>query len=105
MESFNYWIGMVGIFAFSATAVLAVAEKSVDFFGATILGIITAVGGGTIRDIIMDQPVFWSIDVTYIWVAIGASAVVFWTESLFTRKEIYALMLYLDGFGIACGDA
>ncbi len=101
MESLNYWIGMVGIFAFAATAVLAVSEKSVDFFGATILGIITAVGGGTIRDIIMDQPVFWSIDVTYIWVAIGASAVVFWAESLFTRKEIYALMLYLDGFGIA----
>ncbi len=101
MESLNYWIGMVGIFAFAVTAVLAVSEKGVDFFGATILGVITAVGGGTLRDIIIDKPVFWSMDVTYIWVAIGASALAFWTESLFTRKEIYSLMLYLDGFGIA----
>ncbi len=97
----NYLIGMVGIFAFAVTAVLAVAEKEVDFFGATILGLITAVGGGTLRDIILDKPVFWSNDVMYIWVAIGASMIAFWAESLFTRKEIYSLMLYLDGLGIA----
>lgn len=101
MELFNYWLGMVGIVAFAVTGVLAVAPRGVDFFGATVLGVIAAVGGGTTRDIIMDQPVFWSTDVTYIWVAIGASLTAFCAQSLFTRKEIYALMLYIDGLGIA----
>ncbi len=101
MESFNYWLGMVGIVAFAVTGVLAVAPRGIDFFAATVLGVITAVGGGTTRDIILDQPVFWSTDVTYIWVAIGASLTAFWAHSLFTRKEIYALFLYIDGLGIA----
>jgi uncharacterized membrane protein YeiH len=50
---------------------------------------------------IMDQPVFWASDVTYIWVAMGASVVAFWAQSLFTRKEIYGLMLYVDALGVS----
>jgi uncharacterized membrane protein YeiH len=46
-------------------------------------------------------PVFWSTDLNYIWVALGASVAAFAAHSLFTRKEIYGLMLYLDGFGAA----
>jgi uncharacterized membrane protein YeiH len=101
MESLSSWIGFAGIVAFAVSAVLAVAPKGIDLFGATVMGIITAIGGGTIRDIIMDQPVFWAADVTYIWVAIGASVLAFWTQSWFTRKEIYSLMLYVDGLGVA----
>jgi uncharacterized membrane protein YeiH len=101
MESLSYWISMAGIVAFAVTAVLAVAPKGIDLFGATVMGIITAIGGGTTRDIIMDQPVFWAADVTYIWVAIGASVAAFWAQSLFTRKEIYSLMLYVDGLGVS----
>jgi uncharacterized membrane protein YeiH len=101
MESLSSWIGFAGTVAFAVTAVLAVAPKGIDLFGATIMGIITAIGGGTIRDIIMDQPVFWAADVTYIWVAIGASVMAFVAQSWFTRKEIYSLMLYVDGLGVA----
>ena len=92
---------MIATVAFAVTAVLAVAPKGIDLFGATVMGIITAIGGGTVRDIIMDQPVFWADDLTYIWVAVGASVAAFWAKSLFTRKEIYSLMLYLDGLGVA----
>lgn len=101
MESFSYWIGMGGIAAFAITAVLVLAPKGIDLFGATVLGIITAVGGGTIRDLILDVPVFWASDLNYLWVAIGASLVTFFADSLFTRREIFRLMLYVDGFGAA----
>jgi uncharacterized membrane protein YeiH len=101
MESLSYWIGIAGTVAFAVTAVLAVAPKGIDLFGATVMGIITAIGGGTARDIIMNQPVFWADDVTYIWVAIGASVMAFWMQAWFTRKEIYSLMLYVDGLGVA----
>jgi uncharacterized membrane protein YeiH len=66
-----------GTAAFAVTAVLAVAPRGIDFFGATVLGIITAIGGGTIRDIILDVPVFWAADLAYIWVALAASLAAF----------------------------
>ena len=99
LNALTYWIGMAGTTAFAITGVLAVAPKGIDFFGATVLGIITAIGGGTIRDIILGVPVFWAADLAYIWVALAASLATFAANSLFTRKEIYSLMLYLDGLG------
>jgi len=101
MESMSYLIGMAGTVAFAVTAVLAVTPRGIDLFGATVLGIITAIGGGTVRDLILDVPIFWSVDLNYIWVALGASVVAFAAHSLFTRKEIYRLMLYVDGFGVS----
>jgi len=101
METLSYWIGMAGTVAFAVTAVLALAPRGIDLFGACVMGIITAIGGGTVRDLIMDVPVFWAADLNYIWVALGASVAAFSANSLFTRKEIYSLMLYIDGLGVA----
>ncbi|MGB5834603.1 MAG: trimeric intracellular cation channel family protein [Thiohalocapsa sp.] len=101
MESFSYWMGMAGITAFAVTAVLVLAPRGIDLFSAIVLGIITAVGGGTLRDLILDVPVFWSVDLNYLWVAIAASLVTFYADALLTRKEIFRLMLYVDGLGAA----
>jgi len=101
VETLSYWLVMAGTVAFSVTAVLALAPKKIDLFGAVVLGMITAIGGGTIRDLILDEPVFWSTDLNYIWVSVGASIATFLAHSLFTRKEIYSLMLYVDGLGAA----
>lgn len=101
LESLSYWIGMVGTVAFAVTAVLAVAPKGIDLFGACVMGIITAIGGGTMRDLILGASVFWAADLNYIWIALAASMAAFAAHSLFTRKEIYSLMLYLDGLGVA----
>ena len=101
METLSFWIGMAGTVAFAVTAVLAVAPKGIDIFGACVMGIITAIGGGTVRDVILGVPVFWSTELNYIWVALGASLAAFAANSLFTRKEIHSLMLYIDGLGVA----
>ncbi|VGO23471.1 hypothetical protein SCARR_05578 [Pontiella sulfatireligans] len=68
---------MAGITAFAVTAVLALATRGIDLFSAVVLGIITAVGGGTLRDLVLDVPVFWAADLNYIWIALGASFVAF----------------------------
>lgn len=100
-ETLIYWIGMAGIAVFAITGVLAVLPKGVDLFGATVIGMLTALGGGTLRDLILGVPVFWSIDALYIWVAIAASISAFWAKELFSRSEILRLILYLDGLGVA----
>ena len=47
------------------------------------------------------MPVFWATDLNYIWVALGASVAAFTAQSLFTRKEMYRLLLYIDGLAVA----
>jgi uncharacterized membrane protein YeiH len=101
VDTVNYSIAMAGTVAFAVTAVLAVAPKGVDIFGVVVLGVITAIGGGTVRDLVLDVPVFWAAQLEYIWVAVGASLAAFWANSLFTRKQVYKLMLYIDALGVS----
>lgn len=101
MEEINFWIGIIATIAFAVTGVLAIADRGVDLFGVLVLGLITAIGGGTIRDIILETPIFWSQNQIYVWLALGASVLTFFAESFFTQPQIYRSMLYLDGFGAA----
>lgn len=101
MEEINFWIGIIATMAFAVTGVLAIADRGVDLFGVLVLGLITAIGGGTIRDIILEVPTFWSDNQIYVWLALGASVLTFFAESFVTQPQIYRWMLYIDGFGAA----
>ena len=98
---FNYSIGTIATFAFAATAVLAVSDRDIDIFGAFCLGILTSIGGGTVRDLILDVPVFWSTDQSYIWIALLGSVLTYVSTSFFKQQFVYTLLLYLDGLGAA----
>ena len=57
---FIYWAGMIGVSVFAITGVLAAAGKRIDFFGVVVLGAVTALGGGTMRDVTLNiHPVTW----------------------------------------------
>jgi len=73
----NYLLGRVGTVAFAVTAVAAVTPRGIDLVGACVMGLITAIGGGTIRDLILGVPVFRAADLNYMWVALAASVVAF----------------------------
>ena len=101
MDQINFWIGVIATVAFAVTGVLAIADRGVDLFGVLVLGVITAIGGGTVRDIILGVPVFWSASQMYLWIALGACVVAFFAESFFTQPQTYRWMLYIDGLGAA----
>jgi len=90
---------MLGTAVFAITGVLAIQKAGVDVFGAVVLGIITAIGGGTVRDLLLDQPIFWIADFNYIWVGLIAAALAFFLTQRFQQR--YRLLLYLDGFAAA----
>ncbi|MGW8466900.1 trimeric intracellular cation channel family protein [Pseudomonas sp. GL-B-19] len=94
-----YFQQMLGTAVFAITGVLAIQKAGVDVFGAVVLGIITAIGGGTIRDLLLDQPIFWIADFNYIWVALIAGLLAFFLTKRFQQR--YRLLLYLDGFAAA----
>lgn len=101
-NTFTYFISMAGTVAFSVTAVLAIRTKSdIDIVGAIVLGLITAIGGGTLRDLILGVPAFWSQDLNYIWVATASSLVALYSRTIFSKRYAFKIMLYLDGLGAA----
>lgn len=100
-DQVNFFLNVLATIAFASTGVLAATQKRVDFISAIILGVITAVGGGTIRDLILDVPVFWSKDLYYVRVAILSSVITFVAITYFTKPLLYKLILYIDGFGAA----
>lgn len=92
-----YNVQMVGTAVFAVTGVLAVNRRGLDVFGAIVLGIVTSLGGGTIRDLVVGAPVFWLHDVNYVWVAVITSPIaLFASRSL---RSSLALLLYLDALG------
>ena len=101
MHNLNYLIGMTAIAAFAMAGVLAAARKDMDIVSLTFLGVITAVGGGTLRDLLLSTQVFWVVDFNYVWIAIGAAMAAFYLERHLRDESVWALILYLDAFGIA----
>ena len=94
-----YFQEMLGTAVFAITGVLAIRKVGVDLFGAVVLGIITSIGGGTIRDLLLDLPIFWIADFNYIWVALFASLLAYFLTNRLHQR--YQLLLYLDGFAAA----
>jgi uncharacterized membrane protein YeiH len=63
----------VGVFAVSG--VLTAGRKNLDWLGVAVIAIVTATGGGTLRDVLLDRhPIFWIADPTYLLVILGATA-------------------------------
>lgn len=94
-----YLLDLIGTFTFAVSGALAASNRRFDLFGALFIGFVTAVGGGTTRDVILGlTPVFWIKDISYLIVIV--SAVVF--TLIFSRK-IAALekpLLFFDAIGI-----
>lgn len=72
------WIEYLAVSACAITAVLAADGKRMDLFGVMVLALVTAVGGGTIRDLCLGaRPLFWIEQPLYIWAALGAAVLTF----------------------------
>ena len=101
LEQFSFYVAVAGTIAFAVSAILSGANRNINLFGALVIGGITAVGGGTVRDIILDVPIFWARDLLYIWLALGASLLTFYAYRWFAHGSVRWLFLYIDGFAAA----
>lgn len=96
---FYFIIDILGTIAFAISGVLVAMEKKLDLFGVLIVAFVTAVGGGTLRDMLIGStPVFWMRDYTYISIIIGT--VIF--SVLFSKhlRNYRKTLLVFDAIGI-----
>lgn len=87
-----YIVDLFGTFVFAISGVLAAVEKKFDLVGATILGMVTAIGGGTVRDMLIGEtPVGWMKDLNYLIVIFAALPVCYFFQKtiLKLRKGVF----------------
>jgi len=96
IELFDY----TGTMVFAISGTLTAANKRLDFFGATVIGFVTAVGGGTLRDMMLgDTPVAWMRTINY-FLVILAGVLITISFSKQVMKLRRTLFLF-DTIGIA----
>lgn len=94
-----YILDLVGTAAFAASGAWIGVRKHMDLFGVLVLGTVTAVGGGTLRDLLLgDIPPFSMNDERYISIAIAVSVAVFANRNRF--KTFEKPLLYFDAIGL-----
>lgn len=94
------WIDYFAVAVCAITAVLAAEGKRMDLFGVLVLALVTAVGGGTIRDLCLGvRPLFWIAEPMHVWAALLAAVATFIVVR-FTHLPHKALAV-ADAFGLA----
>ncbi len=93
----------LGTMAFAVSGALKGVRKGMDIFGVVVLATVTAIGGGTIRDALLDAPIFWLADSTYILLAVVMAIAVFIFFRLARKTERVLLVFDAIGLGVFTG--
>ncbi len=93
-------LDLAGIGVFAVSGALAAGRKRLDLLGVFVLAAVTAIGGGTIRDLLLDRhPLVWLTDATYLGVIVVAVAITF--AYVRWRRPPLASLLVADALGLA----
>lgn len=100
MTDLLFWLDIFGIVVFALSGALMAGRYQLDPFGVVVLAAVTAIGGGTIRDMILNTPVFW-VEQSYYLSIITVTALL---TIIFIRKPKLVpkrFLLIADAFGLA----
>lgn len=92
-------IDILGTIAFSVSGALTAMKKRMDLFGIFIIAFVTSVGGGTLRDLLLDANITWMRDLTFVYVIAITTilAIIFRKKLNYVRKSLFLF----DTIGIA----
>lgn len=88
----------IGVFVFAVSGGIAAVRKDMDLFGVITLAFLPAVGGGTLRDLILDAPVFWLEDTLSLWLAMAGGLAAFFFANVL---EGFKPLRWADAVGLA----
>jgi len=93
-------LNLLGIAVFAITGALAAGSRRLDWFGVVVLGVVVAIGGGTVRDLVLgNTPVFWVDDPLAVGIAAGAALAAIYLDPMISRWP--NAMLVADAAGLA----
>jgi len=88
-----------GVAVFAATGALAASRKQLDIIGFLFLASVTGIGGGTLRDVILNLPVFWVANSGYVLICAAVAVLVFFIAHRVESR--WKWLLWLDAIGLA----
>lgn len=94
-----YGLELLGVFVFGLSGALAADRRGMDMFGFVVIALLTAIGGGTVRDIVLDIPVFWVRDPTFMFPILVAAFAVYFSAPLIERAG--RLLIWADAAGLS----
>jgi uncharacterized membrane protein YeiH len=92
-------LDFVGVAVFAVSGALAAGRKNLDLLGVVVIATVTAIGGGTVRDVLLARPVFWILQPVYLYVILGVSLSTIVYTSRFSPPD--RLLAIADAFGLA----
>ncbi len=93
-------LDLAGVAVFAVSGALAAGRKHLDLLGVIVIAVVTATGGGTLRDILLDRhPVFWIESPIYLSVILGSALLTVVYTKFF--KPPHKSLLVADAFGLA----
>jgi len=98
-----YWLDLFGVFVFALSGALAADRRGMDLFGFIVIAFLPAVGGGTVRDIVIGTPVFWVEDAIYVWIIIAAAILTFLAAPMIHRAG--RALVWADAIGLSVFSA
>ena len=99
-----YWITLIAVIVSSASGVLKAGFKQFDLFGVIIIAIATGLGGGSLRDLLLDRDVFWINDQVFFIASLGSAVTIFIAARLMVVSPKFFLVADAAGlatFGVA----
>lgn len=97
-EQFNFIIEVLGTISFAMSGSFAAMQKRLDPFGVLIIAFVTSVGGGTVRDLLLNLPVFWMHDLWMCSLIFVTSVFSMIFKSL--EKNFQVTLFLFDSFGL-----
>lgn len=97
-DQINLVIEILGTISFAMSGSFAAMQKRLDPFGVLIIAFITSVGGGTVRDLLLDIPVFWMHDLRMCGLILATSIFSMIFKSL--EKNFKVTLFIFDSFGL-----
>jgi len=89
----------IGVYVFAISGGIVAKRADMDIFGYIVLAFLPAIGGGTIRDLILDVPVFWLEDTVNLGLAVAGGLTAFFAHALIDRA--FKPLRLADAFGMA----
>ncbi|MBB5764720.1 trimeric intracellular cation channel family protein [Methylorubrum rhodesianum] len=98
-ETATATLDWLGVIVFTITGALVASRKQMDFVGFAMLGTATGIGGGTLRDLLLGSPVFWTQRPAYLLACLVVSCAVFFVAHI--PQSRYRALIRLDALGLA----
>lgn len=100
LTSFVAVLEWFSVAVFAVTGALVASRKQMDIVGFALLGTVTGIGGGTVRDVLLGRlPVFWVFEPAYVVVCVLVSSLIFFTAHIMHSR--FRVLLWFDALGLA----